>query len=124
MKAALLVLVAVGAAAQDRNGSIIGIVSDAVSHQPLRRVMVTLGFPSSTEPPPSIEQQRANTDDAGAFAFHNLKPGEYRVAVERPDYPAWKEVTVSPSEDADPVHIELVPGAVVSGESWTRTATL
>jgi uncharacterized protein (DUF2141 family) len=115
MKAALLVLVAVGAAAQDRNGSIIGIVSDAVSHQPLRRVMVTLGFPSSTEPPPSIEQQRANTDDAGAFAFHNLKPGEYRVAVERADYPAWKEVTVSPSEDPNPLHIELVPGAVVSG---------
>jgi len=115
MKAALLLLLVVGAAAQDRNGSIIGIVSDSVSHQPLRRVMVTLGFPSSTEPPPPIEQQRVNTDDAGAFAFHNLKPGEYRVAVERPDYPAWKEVTASPSEDPDPLHIELVPGAVVSG---------
>ena len=115
MKAALLFLLAVAAAAQDRNGSIIGIVSDSVSHQPLRRVMVTLGFPSSTEPPPPIEQQRVNTDDAGAFAFHNLKPGEYRVAVERSDYPAWKEVTASPSDDPDPLHIELVPGAVVSG---------
>ena len=115
MKATLLFLLAVAAAAQDRNSSIIGIVSDSVSHQPLRRVMVTLGFPSSTEPPPPIEQQRVNTDDAGAFAFHNLKPGEYRVAVERSDYPAWKEVTASPSEDPDPLHIELVPGAIVSG---------
>ncbi len=57
----------------------------------------------------------AGTDDAGAFAFHDLKPGQYQLGVERRDYPAWKTITVSPSENPDPVQIELIPGAIVSG---------
>ncbi len=104
MKAALLILLlALSAAAQNRNGSILGIVSDSVSHHPLRNVLITL------------EQQHVSTDDSGTFAFHDLKPGQYRIGAERPDYPTWKEVTASPSEDPDPLRIELVPGAVVSG---------
>jgi uncharacterized protein (DUF2141 family) len=104
VKALLLVLsLSVFAGAQVRNGSIIGVVSDSVSHHPLRNVLV------------SLEQQQVSTDDAGSFAFHDLKPGQYRIAAERSDYPTFKEVTASPSEDPDPVHIELVPGAIVSG---------
>jgi uncharacterized protein (DUF2141 family) len=105
-------LLAVEAAAQARNGSIIGVVSDSVSHQPLRKVEVTLEVKSTAPQPPEL---RVITDDAGAFAFHDLKPGQYRVVVLRSDYPAWKAITVSPSEDPDPVHIKLVPGAIVSG---------
>lgn len=105
-------LLAVEAAAQDRNGSIIGVVSDSVSHQPLRNVEVTLEVKSTAPQPP---EARVITDDAGAFAFHDLKPGQYRVVVIRGDYPAWKAITASPSEDPDPVHIELAPGAIVSG---------
>jgi hypothetical protein len=117
MKVSLVVLLAslllVKAAAQDRKGSITGIVVDSVSHLPVRKAMVTLTFPSADPLPP--QSTRVSTDDVGAFAFHDLKPGQYRVAVERRDYPGWKAITVSPSEDPDPVHIELVPGAVVSG---------
>jgi uncharacterized protein (DUF2141 family) len=102
-------LLVVGAAAQERNGSIIGVVSDSVSHQPLRKVMLTLVLGSGTPVPD------ASTDDAGAFAFHELKPGQYQLAVVRRDYPAGKTITVSPSENPDPLHIELVPGAIVSG---------
>jgi uncharacterized protein (DUF2141 family) len=115
MKASPVVLLAslllVEAAAQDRNGSITGIVVDSVSHQPLRKVMVSLALGRQ-----SLET-RASTDSAGAFAFHDLKPGQYRLAVERRDYtaPAWKTITVSPSEDPEPVRVELIPGAVVSG---------
>ena len=116
MKAASLFLLAsllaVEAAAQDRNGSIIGVVSDSVSHQPLRNAMVTLEVNSTVPQPP---EARVITDDAGAFAFHDLKPGQYRAVAFRPDYPAWKTITVSPSENPDSVHIELVPGAIVSG---------
>jgi hypothetical protein len=118
MKASLVVLLLaslllVEAAAQDRKGSITGIVVDSVSHQPVRKAMVTLEFPSADPLPP--QSKMVITDDVGEFAFHDLKPGQYRVAVERRDYPGWKEITVSPSEDPDPVHIELVPGAIVSG---------
>jgi hypothetical protein len=74
--------------------------------------MVTLEVKSTA---PQIPELRVITDDAGAFAFHDIKPGQYRVVGLRPDYPAWKAITVSPSEDPDPVHIELVPGAIVSG---------
>ena len=119
MKASSVVLFAslllVEAAAQDRKGSITGIVVDSVSHQPVRKAMVTLEFPSTDPLQPQFT--RANTEDAGAFAFHGLKPGQYRLAVERRDYtaPAWKTITVGPSEDPDPVRVELIPGAVVSG---------
>ena len=102
-------LLVLQAAAQDGPGSITGVVSDSVSHQPLRKVRVSLTL--GNQP---LETQ-ASTNDAGAFAFHDLKPGQYRLAAERPDYPAWKAITVSPSQDPEPVHIELVPGAVVSG---------
>ncbi len=105
----LLVLLTVGAAAQERNGSIIGVVSDSVSHQPLRKVMVTLALGTQLLEPQFI------TGDDGAFAFHDLKPGQYHLAAERRDYPMWKAITVSPSEDPDPVTIELVPGATVAG---------
>jgi uncharacterized protein (DUF2141 family) len=119
MKASPVVLLAslllVEAAAQDRKGTITGVVVDSVSRQPVRKVMVTLEFPSPDPLQPKFT--RANTDDAGAFAFHDLKPGQYRLAVERRDYtaPAWRTITVSPSEDPDPVRVELIPGAVVSG---------
>jgi hypothetical protein len=109
MKAALLFLLVLRAVAQDRTGSIIGVVADSVSHQPLRKVRMSLTL--GNQPP----ETQASTDDAGAFAFHDLKPGQYRLTAERPDYPTWNAITVSPSQDPEPVHIELVPGAVVSG---------
>jgi uncharacterized protein (DUF2141 family) len=114
MKPALLFLLAsllaAGAAAQERNGSIIGTVSDAVSHQPLRKVKVTLVLGNQ-----ALDTQ-ATTDDAGAFAFHDLKPGQYQLGVEwLRDYTSVKVITVSPSENPDPIKIELIPGTVVSG---------
>jgi Carboxypeptidase regulatory-like domain len=109
MKAALLLLLVLPAVAQDRTGSIIGVVSDSVSHQPLRKVRMSLTLGDQPLAP------QATTDDAGAFAFHDLKPGQYRLTAERPDYPTWQAITVSPSHDPEPVDIELVPGAVVSG---------
>jgi hypothetical protein len=109
VKSALLLLLALGAAAQERNGSIVGVVSDSVSHQPLRKAMVTLVLGNQPLGPD------AGTDDAGAFAFHDLKPGQYQLGVARRDYPAGKTIIVSPSENPDPVKIELIPGARVSG---------
>lgn len=113
MKASPVVLLAslllVEAVAQERKGNITGIVVDSVSHQPLRKVMVSLALGSQP-----LETQ-ASTDDAGKFAFHDLKPGEYSLSVERPDYPTGETMTVSPSENPDPVTLELEPSAVVSG---------
>lgn len=112
MKAALPLLaslLAVGTAAQERNGSIIGVVSDSVSHQPLRNVMITLVFGTQL-----LEPQVVTSDD-GTFAFHDLKPGQYRLGAERRDYPNPKTMAISPAEDPDPVTIELVPGAAVAG---------
>ena len=105
----LLALLAIGAAAQERNGSIVGVVSDSVSHQPLREVTVTLVLGTH-----SLEPQVITGDD-GTFAFHDLKPGQYRLGAERRDYPEPRTMVVSPTEDPDPVTIELVPGAAVAG---------
>jgi hypothetical protein len=109
MKPAVLFLLVLGAAAQERNGSITGVVSDSVSHQPLRKVMVSLALGNQPLGPD------ASTDDSGAFEFHNLKPGQYQLGVARRDYPAGKIIMVSPSENPDPLKIELIPGARVSG---------
>src|SRR5580658_5445884 len=109
MKPALLLLLALAAAAQERNGSIVGVVSDSMSHQPLRNVMVSLALENQGLRPDTP------TDEAGAFAFHDLKPGQYQLGVGRRDYPAGKTIIVSPSENPDLVHIELIPGAIVSG---------
>jgi hypothetical protein len=109
VKSALLLLLALGAAAQERNGSIVGVVSDSMSHQPLRKAMVTLVLGNQPLGPD------ASTDDAGAFAFHDLKPGQYQLGVARRDYPAGKLILVSPSENPEPVKIELIPGGTVSG---------
>jgi Carboxypeptidase regulatory-like domain len=109
MKAAFLFLLVISASAQERNGSIIGTVSDSVSHQPLRKVTVSLALGNG---PPVPD---ASTDDAGAFAFHDLKPGQYQLSAGRRDYPGGKTITVGPSENPDPIKIELIPGAIVSG---------
>jgi uncharacterized protein (DUF2141 family) len=115
MKAVLcLVLLAAAGVAQDaETRNVTGVVVDSITHQPLRNVRI-----SANAIGPSVSQQRippAETDAQGAFAFR-LKPGQYALTAIQPDYRGpFKMVTVDALEHADPVTMELVPNATVSG---------
>ncbi len=120
MKAAWL-LMAVTAAAQtaDQTGSVSGVVTDAVTHIPIKKAMVSINPLSSTpqRQPPAATM----TDASGAFTIPNLQAGQYRLVVQHQNYPqarfggVAKNVEVKAGETAGPVNVELIPGATVSG---------
>ena len=134
MRAVLLGLLAVAAAAQDQTGRIEGVVLDAVSHQPVKKATVLINFtggargqaqPQSRQAPvapntPPITP-RITTDTTGTFAFDNLPVGLYQLVVIHQNYPqarmggARKSVQVSQGDANAKITVELVPGAIVTG---------
>jgi hypothetical protein len=64
--------------------------------------------------------QATSTDAGGAFRVGDLPAGQYRVVVQRQDYPQagnrlTKRIEVKAGEITGPVNLELVPGASVTG---------
>jgi len=122
MRATLLSLVAIAAAAQDQTGRIEGVVLDAISHQPVKKAAVSVNFMGSTPGQTQVQnRQGVVTDASGAFAFNGLPAGRYQLTVMHQSYPqarmggVRKNVQVSPSATAARVTVELVPGATVGG---------
>src|SRR6476620_6703694 len=104
MRAVLLALLAVAAAAQDQTGRIEGVVLDAVSHQPVKKATVLINFtggargqaqpqsrqaPVAPNTPPNTTPitPRITTDTTGTFAFDNLSVGLYQLVVIHQNYP-------------------------------------
>lgn len=128
MRTALLGLIAIAiAAAQDQTGRIEGVVVDAVSHQPVKKAVVSIlytGIPRAggdggrTQ---NQDQPAATTDASGKFAFDNLPTGPYQVIAMHQNYPqarmggVRKSVQVTADDNASNVTVEMVPGAAVSG---------
>jgi Carboxypeptidase regulatory-like domain len=122
MRATLLSLLAIAAAAQDQTGRIEGVVLDAISHQPVKKAAVSVNSMGSTPGQTQVQnRQAAITDASGTFAFNGLPAGRYQLTVMHQSYPqarmggARKNVQVSASETAARVTVELVPGATVGG---------
>jgi uncharacterized protein (DUF2141 family) len=121
MRAAIFGLLAVAAAAQDQTGRIEGIVLDSVSHQPVRKAMVSINFTGITRGQDQNKgPQSTTTDFSGAFSFGDLPAGDYRVTIMHQNYPqgtglVQKRVRVSPGETAARLTVELIPGGAISG---------
>src|SRR5580698_10207344 len=122
MKSACFVLLALTAAAQtpppDQSGSVSGVVTDAVTHMPVKKAMVTV-IPGGNAGHGTAGS--ASTDASGAFTLTNLQAGQYRMMIQHPSYPqarfggVSKNIEVKTGESAGPVSVELIPGATVSG---------
>lgn len=122
MRPAWFLLLAVTAAAQtppDQTGSVSGVVTDAVTHMPVKKAMVTLN-PGGNLAGHGMAGS-ASTDASGAFAIANLQAGQYRLVIQHQSYPqarfggVAKNIEIKAGEAAAPVNVELIPGASVSG---------
>jgi hypothetical protein len=121
MKSACFLFWALTAAAQsDPTGSVSGTVTDAVTHMPVKKTLVSanpMGFNGRPQGGAS-----AMTDAGGAFTLTNLQAGKYRLMFQQQNYPqarfggVVKTIEVKAGETAGPVNVELVPGAAVSGQ--------
>jgi protocatechuate 3,4-dioxygenase beta subunit len=123
MKAAGFLLLALNAGAQtappDQTGSVSGVVTDAVTHMPVKKTMVTINPNGNFSG--RVQPQGATTDAAGAFTLTNLQAGQYRLMFQHQSYPqarfggVAKNIEIKAGESAGPVNVELIPGAAVSG---------
>ncbi len=66
--------------AQEKPGSIAGIVKDASTKQPLIEAVITLSSQTFTG------KQYAISDSTGMYKFHQLQPGAYSVMFEMEGY--------------------------------------
>lgn len=122
-RAKFLYLLVVAAAAQiqkpppvPRKGSIEGIVSDAVSHEPLKKVQVVLNGPGFS--------LTAVTDAGGSFAFRELAAGQYWLSASKSGYnqghsilsaEAASMIVLTADEQRKDVEVSLTPAGTISG---------
>ena len=117
---AMLILVA-AQTAPSNTSSITGIVSRAGTAEALDQAVVSLIPAANIAAPPNVE-----TDAAGRFTFRNVPPGRYAIQVRREGYfgpllhgasqPfASRLITLSEGQSIQDVHLDLIPGATVSG---------
>ena len=108
--------------AQDPTGGVTGIVRDAVSHQPLKKAMVTVNptqfMGAQTQ---NFGPKSATTDVSGTFSIDNLPAGKYQLTVQHQNYPQGrmgairKTVAINAGEKAGPIEVELIPPGTISG---------
>src|SRR5262245_36274841 len=88
--------------AQPSNGVVVGQVVDATTNRPMGGATVTLSLVSPPRPPlppgqtispaeqaaiqAAVAPKRVMTDSSGAFVFHTLAKGSFRLAVDAPGY--------------------------------------
>jgi hypothetical protein len=123
MRAAWFLLFSLTAAAQtaatDQTGAVTGVVTDALTHMPVKKAMVTIN-PNGPFTKP-VGTQSTTTDASGAFTLSNLQAGKYRMMFQQQNYPqarfggVAKTVEIKAGESAGPMNVELIPGAAVSG---------
>jgi hypothetical protein len=129
MRLALLALLPAIALAQDDNGSIRGVVLDAVSHSPVKKAQVGLNlnsFANTGRPGPvpqrGFEGKSAMTGQNGEFSFSGLPAGSYTLWVNHPRYPGGgrrqqqqQRVEVGSGDEPAKVTFELTPAGSIAG---------
>ena len=112
MRLLVTFIITLAALAQDQSGSIRGIVTDSVTHMPVKKATVVIeALPHAHDP--------ITTDEGGAFLIDHLNAGSHQIWIHHPRYPQTdvglrKTVSVKTGETTD-IGIELVPGAAASG---------
>lgn len=98
-------------------GSIEGVVSDATSHAPLRKVQVTLAGSMAVP-------LNAVTDAAGRFAFRELASGNYWLGASKQGYNPPQAIfaeaqttgfVLSDGEQRKGIEVALLPGGAIGG---------
>ena len=97
-------------------GVIQGIVSDANTHEPLKKAQVTLAGGTQSAPP-------AVTDASGRFVFRQLPAGSYWLSASKSGYDAAQStfgmdasvIPLADGEEKKDVAIPLVPSGSISG---------
>lgn len=80
----MLPLALVGQTAGDDTASIGGVVTNAVSGEPLRRTLIYLRRIDATPSVTNMQVSKtAYTDAAGRFTLEGITPGKYRLSAER-----------------------------------------
>ena len=112
MRASFLLCALIAVAQTDPSGSVSGVVTDAVTHIPVRKTMVTIN-PNGNFPKPAGPQSTM-TDASGAFTLSNLQAGRYTMRFQHQNYPqarfggVSKNIEIKPGESAGPVSVELI----------------
>jgi hypothetical protein len=97
------------------NGSISGNVQNEVTHEPAKKVQVSLN---------GSVNLTAATDDAGHFAFKQLPPGTYALNASGPNISpprprmgpsARPNITLAADEQKSGVSLSVIPAAAISG---------
>ena len=102
----------------ENNGIVEGVVRDSVTHEPIEDV--TVGLSGTDEKYFRRITYSVHTDRSGHFIFKDVAPKTYILISERdgylfPDDEREPDVPVAPKQHVDGLHVELVPGAVISG---------
>ena len=105
--AAVALLIAPLAHAQTRTGSIVGVVTDRDTRQPIGQATVSV----------IGSALGATSDDAGRFVIKNVPEGSHRLRAWRLDYPAVlvSDIVVSPGRETE-ARVQLVAEAVQQTE--------
>jgi hypothetical protein len=127
MRPFALLLFAVSAVAQttagtDQTGSVAGVVTDAVTHMPVKKCSITaVPIGPFVGRAPQSGPSGTTTDASGAFTITNLQPGRYRLQFQQQSYPQarfgglMKTVEVKPGTAGSSITVELIPGAAITG---------
>src|SRR5256885_890062 len=106
-------------------GAISGRVTVEGTDTPLadaRVMLMPAGRPMMQGP---FTPPQAVTDQDGRFVFRGLKPGEYRISVQRTGYASLEEpgrgriVTLAAGQSIDNLQLQLQKGGVISGRVLT-----
>jgi hypothetical protein len=119
------------AAAGDSYASVRGIVTNAVTGEPLRKAYVRLMPASDT-----ANVRPTVTDEEGRFAFKDIRPGSYTLEAEHQGFIEAKygeatgapvELSLAANQDLSGLGIGLMPPAAISGrvtnedgDPWTH----
>jgi len=99
--------------AQDQTGTVSGVVTDAVTHQPVKKATVQIAGGGFAGKP---DRHVAVTDATGAYTLASVAPGRHMVSVSHPTYPEgnFKQIDVKPGENTS-YSPPLTPGASITG---------
>uniref|UniRef100_Q028N6 Cna B domain protein n=1 Tax=Solibacter usitatus (strain Ellin6076) TaxID=234267 RepID=Q028N6_SOLUE len=120
MKSAVLLLLAGACLCAQQQGSVEGIATDAVTHEPLSNVHVRLIAASFA----GINgAYGAMSDRTGHFSIASIRPGTYILLPERPGYllvqtkgeAGIPSITIKPGEQVAGYQLEMTPRAVLAG---------
>lgn len=96
--------------------SAFGRVLDSVTGKPIPDAIITLWAPANQRGYPDIASVVTASDSQGRFSLWAVKPGSYRLTVERRGFASGRASTMEmkfPTESLETIVMKLTPQAIV-----------